>query len=136
MTGGTCGTKTGSEKMTKKAPRLVIGLGDSAFAAQAAARLRGLGWDVTTAACGEEARRLAVRGKAHALVLPAEGRLLVTAKLVTALPRRTKPVLVGPEANEELARVSSYLGAVYVAEADGVGALVDAVLGTAPACTC
>jgi hypothetical protein len=108
----------------------VIGLGESAFATSVADEFRDRGWEVVTAAGGEEARRLAVRGKAHAVILSAEGRLLDTAKQVTALPRRTKAVLIGAVANEELERVSSYLGATYVAETDGIGPVVEAVLRT------
>lgn len=127
ITGGVA--KAGTERNGKKVPRLVVGLGDSEFAARVAAEFRGLGWDVTTTAGGEEARRLAVRGKANAVIVRADSGLLDTAKLVNALPRRTRAVLVGAAANEELERVSSYLGACYVAEKAGVGALVKAVVG-------
>jgi hypothetical protein len=131
------GSKPTSDKSPKKFPRVVIGLGESPFATKAAAQLRALGWEVTTAASGEEARRLAVRGKAHALVLGLCGDLLATAKVVTALPKRTKVVLVGPTADPGQEQASTFLGAAFVAESDGVGGLVEAVRGAVrTACGC
>jgi hypothetical protein len=114
------------------APRLVIGLNGSPFAAKAAAEFRGFGWEVILTGTGEEARRLAIRNRAKALVIGVdEGGLLHAAKLLTALPRRTKAVLTAPVADGALKRASRYLGAAFVAEDDGVGALVRVVVGSA-----
>lgn len=125
-----CGGKPVPDKSAKKAPRLVLGLGASPLATAAAVAFRADGWEVAIVTGGEDARRLAVRGRAHVLVLAAGGNLLETAKLVTALPKRTKVVLVGPDA--ELATASGYLGAAFVVEAGGVAALADAVRTVGP----
>jgi len=86
------GSKT-PDKVARPTPRLVIGLNGSGFAAKAAAAFRTLGWDVILAGTGEEARRLAIRGRATALVIGVdEAGLLDAAKLLTALPRRTMTI--------------------------------------------
>jgi hypothetical protein len=125
-----CGVKAASDK-GNKSPRLVIGLDGNQLAGEAASRIRELGWEVGIARAGEDARRLAVRSKAQVLVLGlTEGNVLNTAKLVTALPKRTKVVLVGPAGNAGLEQASRYLGAAaFVGESAGVQPLVEAVLG-------
>jgi len=126
----TSGIKAAQDKNARVSPRMVIGLNGSAFAAKAAVEFRGLGWEVVHAGTGEEARRLAVRGRAQALVIGVdEGGLLDAAKLLTALPRRTKAVITAPVSDPALVRASLYLGAAFVAESDGIPALVKAVIG-------
>lgn len=123
------GMKSAPDVGVKKPPRLVLGLGGSPLAAAAAAALRARGWEVCIAATGEEGRRVAVRSRAHVLVLPVTAaRLLHTAKLLTALPKRMRVVLVGERPEAALMRASAYLGAAFVAETNGVGALIEAVL--------
>src|SRR5262245_12283597 len=83
----------------KTAPRLVLALtGELGTAVES--HFRGLGWDVATAATGEEARELAARNRATAVVLSAdadaESGTLTCAKLSLARPQ-VRVVLVGPE---------------------------------------
>ena len=129
LTGGPCGIRNVPDNEAKRSPRLVIGIGCSPLAMRVAARFRSEGWEVAITGTGEEARRLAVRGRASVLVLPVTaGSLLATAKLVTALPRRTQVILVGPEGDADLERASLFLGAAtFVAETGGVDSLVEAV---------
>ena len=125
-TGGTCAMRP-----AKKSPRVVLGLGVSGYTSAAAAQLKAAGWDVIAAAPGEEARREAVRGKAHvmAIRLAADTDVLSAAKVLNALPKKTRLVLVGPADDTDLPRLAVAFGAAaVVSDADGVPALVRAIL--------
>jgi DNA-binding response OmpR family regulator len=118
-------------ELRKKTPRLVLGL-TAELASVIESHFRGLGWDVTHAATGAEAGRLARRSKATAVVLAAEtateSGLLTCAKLSLVRPH-PRVVLVGPE-DQRLMRYARLAGAVgYLPEGAGVAAVARAVLG-------
>lgn len=136
--GTACVARGPSDKGGRKVCRVVLGLGQSAFAVRAAELLRAAGWDVQTAVAGEEARRLAVRSRANVVVLPAadddDGGLLATAKLVTAAPRKARVVVVAPAPSEPVEQLCEFVGAGFVAEPEGAGQLVRAVIGKGLPC--
>ncbi len=118
-------------ELRRKAPRLVLGLAGE-LAGVVESHFRGLGWDVTNAATGAEAGRLARRGKATAVVLAAEAAaesgILTCAKLSLVRPH-PRVVLVGPE-DQRLMRFARFAGAVgYLPNGAGVAAVARAVLG-------
>ena len=112
----------------KKAPRVVLGLGHSGYAIAAATQLRAAGYDVTLTASNEEARRAAIRARASVVIVrvaalePAQ--LLDAAKLMTAMPKKARVILVGPVGHPGLERMT----AGRVCESEGVAALLRAVL--------
>lgn len=117
------------DRGVKRACRVVLGLGHSGFAVNAAEQLRASGWEVTTAATAEDARRLAVRGRAAAVVVGMADGLAETAKVAVASPRKAKVVVVAPARDGRVEREVGFLGAAFAAEADGVARLVKLVTG-------
>jgi CheY-like chemotaxis protein len=128
--GGTTVCRSAPDPAKRTAPRLI--LGGRAFAARMAAHLRDLGWDVHAAADGAEARRLALRKRPYAVLLPvdAEGEsgYLTCAKLRQALPR-VKVVLVGRERTAEAERFAGFVGAAFATESGVVDELNRLVRG-------
>lgn len=114
---GTAVCRSVPDAVKRTAPRLI--LGGRAFAARLAGHLRDLGWDVHTAADGDELRRLALRKKPYAVLLPAdadgESGYLTCAKLRQCLPR-VRVVLVGSEKTTEAERFAGFVGAAFAAE--------------------
>lgn len=123
------GGTTCVERGPRKACRVVVGLGNSGFTANLVDQLTAAGYEVTRTAGGEEARRQAVRRRAHVMVVPVGDDLLATAKVAAAAPKRAKVVLVAarPDAYSQVA--AGFLGAAFAAESDGVGKLVRTVTG-------
>jgi UDP-N-acetylmuramoylalanine-D-glutamate ligase len=113
----------------RRACRVVLGLGHSGFAVNAAEQLRASGWEVTTAATAEDARRMAVRGRAAAVVVGMTGDMTETAKVAVASPRKAKLVVVAPARDGRVEQQVGFLGATFAAEADGVARLVRLVTG-------
>src|SRR5437868_5039510 len=87
--GGLTMSKPGSDPGKRKAPRIV--LAGLALSARVAEHFRQLGWEVCTAIDGADARRLALRKRPNALILPAQGSdesgYLTCAKLRQCLPK-------------------------------------------------
>ncbi|OWK47306.1 response regulator [Fimbriiglobus ruber] len=128
----TCCPRAATEPGRKKAPRLVLGLVKSAFAAEVEAYFRQLGWDVVCVADSMDVSRAALRGKVTAVVLAVtpgdESGLLTCAKLRLTRPH-ARIILVGPE-DARQARYARFAGAVgYLPEGTGVAAVARAVLG-------
>jgi DNA-binding response OmpR family regulator len=116
----------------KKAPRLVLGVTGPGGPAEAAFALHKLGWEITTAATGADARRLACKSRSAAVILPVDGvdesGLLTCAKLARA-NSKVRVVLVGPD-DEEMERFALFAGAMaYVPVGSPVEMLVRAVTG-------
>ncbi len=116
-----------------KAPRLIVGLGQTNLAAAVADHFTSLGWQVASAGTGLEAGWLAHRTKPAALILnadtPGETGYLTCAKVRLTRPG-TRIVLVGRE-TPEAARRARYAGAVgYLPDSTEVAAIARAVLGT------
>lgn len=115
--------------MTKRTrSRVVLGIGRSKLAAKLAEEFRSKGWDVQTTMDGEEARRVAVRESAQAVVVPFEQQdELTTAKVVQSVPDEAKVVLVTPNVNERAIRFASLIGVPLAVESLGVAGIVSAV---------
>lgn len=129
------GAKALRQRDEQTTPTIVIGLCGSAFSARAAAQFRTMGWNVVLCGTPGDARLHAVRTRAHALVVGVdEDGLLDVAKMIQAMPRKTKIVFVAPDYDESLDRASAFLGAGFVTETEGVSSLARAVLGMAPVC--
>ncbi|MGL4423918.1 MAG: hypothetical protein ACRCZF_24905 [Gemmataceae bacterium] len=114
----------------KKAPRVVLGLGNSGYAHAVASQLRAIGFDVMATAPGEEARRAAVRTRASVVVFhvpstETRDTLLDLAKLTTAVPLKTRVLLVGSRTDAAAGHLAGAIGAAgQVDEAEGAPALV------------
>ncbi len=127
--GGGCATACAPDGR-RKAPRLVLA-GAGGSSAAIAAHFRRLGWEVIPADTVADVRRLAVRKRAAAVVLPAdaggESGWLACAKLVRSAPK-LKVVLVGGERTADAERLAAFAGAAgFVSEADGPDAIARAV---------
>jgi CheY-like chemotaxis protein len=115
----------------KKGSKLVVVCGRG-FAPELADDLRGLGWEVCMVTDGPEARRLALRKRSQAVLLPAEGGYesgyLTCAKLRAADPG-VRVVIVGPRRTPQAERFAQFVGAAFVAESDGPAEVLKAVTG-------
>lgn len=126
-------TRAPADAVRRKAPRLVLGLGQSPLSDAVTSHFRALGWHVDHAGTGCEAGRTAHRSKPAAVVIaadaPGESAYLTCAKV-----RLTRPgcrvVLVGREDARSAAR-ARHAGAVgYLPDTAGPAAVARAVLGT------
>lgn len=113
----------------KKARRIVLGASNLDAVSPI---LREIGWEVESAASGEDVRRLAVKLRAAVAVLEAsagnESGLLTCAKLVRALPR-VRVVLIGPP-DEETERFALFAGAAaYLPLGSSPSEVVRAIAG-------
>jgi DNA-binding response OmpR family regulator len=116
-------------------PRVVLALGDGAYADSCDRHFARLGWDVHRGGSGEEARQLAQRVDASVVVvdteLPGQSGWLTCSKLVGEQPGR-KVVLVATRLTVENQSFASFVGAAgLVLREDGVQALVDEIQETA-----
>jgi DNA-binding response OmpR family regulator len=109
----------------RKAPRLLLG-GGPGFAVRAADVLRGMGWDVCSAAAGNDLGTLAARKNPAAVLLPVEtageSGYLLCAKLRLTRPK-LKVVLVG-EPTERAQRLARFVGAGLATEATAADAVL------------
>ena len=113
--------------------RIVLGLGPTLFSANLSYSLRTLGWHVVTTANGEEARRSAVGNGTHVAIVPfVSNDLLVTAKIINAMPSKTKVVMVTITPNERAVQFAEMMGIPVVAESEGVAAIVAAATDSVP----
>lgn len=115
-------------------PRLVFAHGDSAYAALCGRHFRRQGWEVYQANTAADARRLVRTISPRAVVLdtnlPDESGWLTCAKILLERPG-LRAVLVSPQKTEKEQRLGAFLGATgLVGRDEGVGALLDQVLGT------
>ncbi len=134
MTAATCTIGGGAvaDAVRRKAPRLVLGIGSGPLAKAVEAHFHALGWDVCRGESAADARRLAVRKRAAAVVLTTdalpESGLLSCAKL-TAVGSGCRVVLVGPDCDRQ-SRYARLAGAVsYLPDGVGVAAVARAVVG-------
>jgi hypothetical protein len=104
--------------------RIVLGLGHTLFAANLADKLRMSDHDVRLTAVPEMARRLAVRQRAHVLILPYLAHdPLLTAKIASATPRTVRVILVAE--SHEAERFAQQLAVEYAKSADGIERLLE-----------
>ena len=123
----------------RKTLRLVLGLGDTPYAKAAEAHFAGLDWDVHVAKTAKDARKLAMKLNASAVVLAAdlgpESGWLSSTKLTRSRPN-VRVVVVGKARSAELDRFAAFAGAAgYVAETDGVCRLVKLLAGADAVCS-
>jgi DNA-binding response OmpR family regulator len=115
---------------TARKPRLLIA-GGIHLACKAADHFRMLGWEVLNVSAGD-AMSAALSRKTTAILLPTETDLesgyLLAAKM-RETRKKLKVVLVGTDRTPKLERFAAFVGAAYVAEADGVRKLTAAVFG-------
>lgn len=111
--------------------RVVFGTTPDAVTGRVADRLRIDGLEVLFARSAEAARRYALGRTDTAVVVPvafdADGGLLATAKVVTALPR-IKVVIWAPHDDERLHQFAELIGAVFVSEDGGADQLWSAIV--------
>jgi DNA-binding response OmpR family regulator len=124
-----------TEEPNRLCPNLILAHPDGSFAARVSRHFRRLGWDVYTAACGPDVRRLArILGPALVVLateLPDESGWLTCDKLVREHPR-LKIILVGDRAQPADQRLAEFVGAAgLVNQGDGVKALANEVLDAA-----
>lgn len=112
----------------KKQKRIVLGLGPTLASANIAHQLRVGGWDVATVANGEEARRAAVRNCTHLVVMPyVQNDALATAKVINAMPRKTKVILVIAASDPQVEQFAEMMGVPVVVESGAGIAILTAV---------
>ncbi|MCE9566152.1 MAG: hypothetical protein K8U57_29370 [Planctomycetes bacterium] len=94
-------------------------------------QLRKLDWDVLNVPTSDDLACAVIARKPSVVVLPVgldgESGYLVAAKL-RATKRKLKVVLVGATRTPEAERFAKFVGAAFVAETDGAGKLVNAVV--------
>ncbi|QEL18274.1 hypothetical protein [Limnoglobus roseus] len=113
--------------------RIVLGLGPTLFAANVAHEFRSRGWEALSTATGEDARRYAVANCTSVVLVPYQDNdPLATAKIVNAMPRKTKVVLLTATSNRRAIQLAEMMGIPVVAEAGGVEGVVAAVAGLLP----
>lgn len=129
---GLASNRVGTEPEPKRTPTAVVGAIREDQATELAAQFARLGWRVKRAAGSEDARRLAAKYRAVAVVLPvesfAESGYLACAKLVLGLPD-ARVVLVGDD-SEENERFALFAGAAgYATEGTPAGEIARLVTG-------
>jgi hypothetical protein len=113
----------------QKQTRVVIGLGHTLYSANVADQLRILGIDVFLTEGGEAARRLAMRKCAKVVVLPFLGHdPLLMAKIVSAVPKGVRTILVSRTPSDVATRFAILLGVSFAAESCGVNNMVARIL--------
>ena len=119
----------GMATATARKPRAVL-VGKTG-SASVSDQLRKLDWDVMTVPTSENLACAVLARKPSVVVLPlgldGESGFLVAAKL-QATKRKLRVVLVGATRTPEAERFAKFVGAAFVAETDGVGKLVNAVV--------
>lgn len=112
----------------KKQKRIVLGLGPTLAAANIAHDLRVAGWDVVTAASGEDARRAAIRNGLCVVAVPYSAvDPLATAKVVNAMPKKSKVILVAAARHAQVDQFAEMMGVPVVVEAEAGTAIPAAV---------
>lgn len=126
-----CTCNTTATRSPRRAARRVVLAGGFRLGAKAADHFRKLGWEVLTAGAGRDLREVVAEVRPHAILLPedadGESGYLACAKLLRTRPE-LKVVLVGAERTPKSERFAEFVGASFVAEADGVGELLAAVV--------
>jgi DNA-binding response OmpR family regulator len=126
-----------TEKPLSFRPRLILAYADSAHAALSGRHFRRQGWEVHLASTGPEARRLTQALAPHVVVLDTDLReesgWLTCAKLILERPGQ-RVVLLGSDLSPEAHEFAAFVGAAALVSRDaGAAALVEGVIGTAPA---
>ncbi len=117
----------------KKRTRIVLGLGPTLFAANVAHQFRTLGWDVLTTSTGEDARRAALGQCTAIVVVPYLGNdPLATAKIVNAMPRKSRVVLLSAVPHDRAIQFAEMMGIPLISERDGTEGVVASVKGLFP----
>lgn len=112
----------------KKQKRIVLGLGPTLTAANIAHELRVAGWDVVTVATGEDARKAAIRNGLCVVAVPfLANDPLATAKVVNAMPKKSKVILVTPTRGDQVEQFAEMMGVPVVVEAEAGLAIPAAV---------
>ncbi len=115
---------------TVRKPRVVLVGGTATTPIQE--RFRQLDWDVSHLPTGDDLTCSVLARRPSAVLIPVEtgweSGYLITAKLKKSKPKM-RVVLVAPNRTPEAERFARFVGAVLVAETDGVGRLVAAVTG-------
>ncbi len=132
-TGSSCVVRSAAEKASgKKICRAVVGLGLSGYSVHVEAHLRAAGWELHAEPNPELARQYAIHQKAQLVILPlmrdAHGSVLLTTKIVMAMPRKSRIVLVADNLDADVLRLAAVTGAAVVTEAQGVSALLAAIV--------
>lgn len=118
-------------------PLLLLGYGDSAFAAQVSRQFRRHGWEVRQASRGTQVRRLCPDLAPEVVILdvdlPGESGWLTAAKLRLERPGQ-RIVLIGDRRTPENESLADFLGiSALLNRNDGVQPLFDEILGPATA---
>jgi hypothetical protein len=125
-----CTCNTTATRAPRRAARRLVLAGRVPLGAKAADQLRKLGWEVLAVGSGCDLHEVAAEVDPHAVLLPEdagdESGYLACAKMLQSRPE-LKVVLVGPERSPKSERFAEFVGASFVAEADGVNELVAAV---------
>ena len=117
----------------KKLKRIVLGLGLTNLAHSLAQQLRHREWDVQIASTAEEARRASVRKSVCAVVVPFEPNdPLATAKVVNAVPTKSRVILLASSATDQARQFADMIGVTFVSDTDDISAIVDAMIGQVP----
>ena len=117
-TGSGCGLARSKDGVKQKAPRVLVG-GGPGFALQVAGELRLNGWDICTAATGDDLHTLAVRKNPTAILIPVEAcgesGFLTCAKIRLMRPKLSVVLVGEPTAGAE--RLARFVGAGFATEA-------------------
>ena len=115
-----------------KITRVVFGVPENVTFTGVALDLAAAGLDVSFTASADNARKSAVGRTDTAVVVPvaneAEGDLLATAKIVTALPT-AKIIFLAAQEDERVAQFAEFMDAKIVYAVDGPAPLVKAIVG-------